>query len=269
LEIGSFNFKSYILMVGPYLHVEILEDSNPLTIFEMPWVGKFLEPLAYILKLIFVGLCSHIICVQATFELCWLILILVYSGCVFQCDSGGNAKTRRFVVIVPHVLQLDLDVQLSILVPNLVLGAAKYLIGRERAFETKRRLVLIGKLRLCCKAWKMIVDSTVEYNALRLAAHVYSMGPNGIPELCLPREHNLVKLFKLNFMLFSESRHVTSRISQRILRSDLGDLSLRSLAKLRTELEGCYGAVKIYGMFFGSFYPDWTCPAGRVWMALN
>jgi hypothetical protein len=72
----------------------------------------------------------------------------------------------------------------------------------------------------------MIVDSTVEYNALRLAAHEYSMGPHGIPELYLPRKHNLVKMFKLNFMLFSESRHITSRISQRILRSDLGDLSL-------------------------------------------
>jgi hypothetical protein len=269
LEIGSFNFKSGIVMAGPYLPVEILEDSSPLTIFKMPWVGKFFGPLAYILKLISVGLCSHIICVQATFELCWLNLILLYYGCVFQCDSGGNAKTCRFVVNVPHVLQLDLDVQLSVLVPNLVLGAAKDLIGRERAFETKRRSVLIGKLRLCCKAWKMIVDSTMEYNALRLAAHVYSMGPNGIPELCLPHEHNLVKLFKLNFLLFLESRHITSRISQRILRSDLGHLSLLSLAKLRTKLEGCYGAVKIYGMFFGSFYPYWTCLAGRVWMALN
>jgi hypothetical protein len=69
---------------------------------------------------------------------------------------------------VPHVLQLDVDVQLSVLVPNLVLDAAKDLIGRERAFETKCRLVLIGKLRLCCKAWKMIVDNTVEYNALPL-----------------------------------------------------------------------------------------------------
>jgi hypothetical protein len=61
----------------PYsqVHVWILEESRPLTIFEMPWVGKFLGHLAYILKLISVGLCSHIICVQATFELCWLIMI--------------------------------------------------------------------------------------------------------------------------------------------------------------------------------------------------
>ena len=181
-----------------------------------------------------------------------------------MCVSGGNAKTRRFVLDVPHVLELDPDVQLSVLVPNLVLGAAKDLIGRERAFETKRRLVLIGKLRICCKAWKSIVDSTVEYNALRLAAHEFRMGPHGIPELCLPREHNLVKLFKLNFKLFSESRHVTSNLSQRILRSELRDLSLRSLAKLRTELEASYGAVHIYGLFFGPSWPYWICPAKRV-----
>jgi hypothetical protein len=155
-------------------------------------------------------------------------------------------------------------VQLSVLVSNLVLGAAKDLISRERAFETKRLLVLIGKLRLCCKAWKKIVDSIVEYNALRLAVIEYSMGPHRIPELCLPREHNLVKLFKLNFMLFSESRHVTSKIFQRILRPDLGDLSLRSLAKLRTTHDCCYGATEICGKFFGSFYPYWTCPAYRV-----
>jgi hypothetical protein len=144
-------------MLGTYLHLDILEDSSPLTIFKMPWMGKFFGPLAYILKLISVGLCCHTICVQATFELCWLILISLNYGYVFQCVSGGNAKTRRFVLDVPHVLKLDLDVQLSVLVPNLVLGAAKYLIGRERAFETKCRLVLIGKLRICCKAWKSTV----------------------------------------------------------------------------------------------------------------
>ena len=49
----------------------------------------------------------------------------------------------------------------------------------------------------------MIVDSIVEYNALRLAAHEYSMGPHALPQLCLPREHDVVKLIKLNFMLFS------------------------------------------------------------------
>ena len=80
-----------------------------------------------------------------------------------------------------HVLHLDVVVQLSVLVPNLVLGAAKDYNGRERAFETKRCLLVIGKLRLCCKAWKRIVDGSVEYNALCLAAHEYSMGPHALP----------------------------------------------------------------------------------------
>jgi hypothetical protein len=234
-----------------------------LTIFKMPWVGKFLGPLAYIFNLIYAGSCTHIICVQATFEIFWFILILLYSRFVFQCDSG-NAKTRRFVVIVPHVLELDLDVQLSVLVPNLVVGATKDYTSREKAFDTKRRLLVIGKLRLCCKAWKNIVDSSVEYHALRLAAHEFTMGPHALPALCLPREHNLVKLFKLNLMLFSQSRHVTSKISKRILLSELVELSLRNLARLRDELESCYGATEFYGMLFGSFYPYWRCPADRV-----
>jgi hypothetical protein len=78
------DLKSGIVMVGLYFQVWILEESRPLTIFEMPWVDEFLGSLAYIFKFIFVGLWSHIICVQATFELCWLILILLFSGCVFQ-----------------------------------------------------------------------------------------------------------------------------------------------------------------------------------------
>jgi hypothetical protein len=105
------------------------------------------------------------------------------------------------------------------------------------------------------------VNSTVEYNALYLAAHEYSMSPHALPELCLPREHNLVKLFKLNFMLFLKSRHVTLQEDSEV---GLGDLSLRSLTKLRTKLEGYYGATDFYGMFFGSFYPYWTCMADRV-----
>ena len=92
------------------------------------------------------------------------------------------------------------------------------------------------------------MDSIVEYNALRLAAHEYSMAPHALSQLCLPREHHIIKLCKMNFILFLQSRHVSSKISNRILRSDLGHLSLRSLAKLRDELEVCYVAVEIYGM---------------------
>jgi hypothetical protein len=59
-------------------------------------------------------------------------------------------------------------------------------------------LSLIHDLRLCCKAWKTIVDKDVEYNALRLAQHEYSMGLNGVPRVCLIREHNLIHQFQIN-----------------------------------------------------------------------
>ena len=58
---------------------------------------------------------------------------------------------RAFYVIVPHVLHLDIHVQLPVLVPNLVVDAVKDFMSREIAFDTKRRLLVIGKLRLCCK----------------------------------------------------------------------------------------------------------------------
>ena len=164
----------------------------------------------------------------------------------------------------PLVLHLDLDIQLSVLVPNLLLGAANVDTGRETVLDTQRRLSLIHDLRLCCKSWKNVVDKSVEYNALRLAQYEYAMGPNVDLRVCLPREHNLITQFQMNMMWFSHSRHVSSKISRRILMSDLGDLSLRSLAKLRDELESCWCAVENYGMIFESFYPYWTCPADRV-----
>ena len=98
-----------------------------------------------------------------------------------------------------------------------MVGSAKDSTSRDKAFDTKRRLLVIGKLRLCYKAWENIVDSSVEYNALCLAAHEFRMDPHALPEW-LSREHNLIKNFKLNLMLFSQSRHVTLTISDRILR---------------------------------------------------
>jgi hypothetical protein len=161
-------------------------------------------------------------------------------------------------------LHLDLDVQLSVLVPNLLVGAANVDTSRETVLDTQRRLSLIHDLRLCCKSWKNVVDKSVEYNALRLAQYEYAMGPNVDLRVCLPREHNLITQFQMNMMWFSRSRHVSSKISRRILMSDLGDLSLRSLAKLRDELESCWCAEEFYGMIFESFYPYWTYPANRV-----
>jgi hypothetical protein len=82
--------------------------------------------------------------------------------------------------------------------------------------------------------------------------------------VCLSREHNLVTQFQQNLMWFSRGRHVSSRISRRILMSDLGHLSLRKLAKLRDELEMSFYAVEFYDMSFHLGAPYWTCPADRV-----
>ena len=82
-------------------------------------------------------------------------------------------------VMAPLALYLDEDVQLKVLVPNLLVGAANVNTGRETVLDTQHRLSLIHDLRLCCKAWKKIVDKSVEYNALCLAQHEYCMGPNG------------------------------------------------------------------------------------------
>ena len=169
----------------------------------------------------------------------------------------------------PFILYLNLDVQLSVLVPNLLVGAANVDMGRDTVLDTQCRLSLIHNLRLCCKAWKTVVDKNVEYNALRLAQYEYAMGPNVDFRVCLPREHKLITHFQMNLMWFSQSRHVNSGISRRILMSDLGDLSLRNLAKLRDELGMSFCAVEFYGMIFEPFYPYWTCPADRVYMEIN
>jgi hypothetical protein len=127
----------------------------------------------------------------------------------------------------------------QVLVPNLLVDAANVDTGRLTVLDTQRRLMLIHDLRLCCKAWKTIMDKNMEYNALRLAQHEYSMGPNGVRRVYLIRKHNLIHQFQINLMWFSQSRHVSSKISRRIFMSDLGDLSLHSLAKLKDELESC------------------------------
>jgi hypothetical protein len=164
----------------------------------------------------------------------------------------------------PVALYLDQDVQFKILVTNLVVGAANVDMGADTALDTQRRLSLIHDLRLCCKAWKMIVDKSVEYNALRLAQHEYAMGPNVDLRVCFPREHNFITQFQMNLMWFSQSRHVSSNFLWKILMSDLGNLSLRKLAKLRDELEMSFCVVEFYGMIFDPIYPYWTYSADRV-----
>ena len=80
-------------------------------------------------------------------------------------------------VMAPLALYLDEDVQLKVLVPNLLVGAANVDMGAETALDTQLRFLLIHSLRLSCKSWKMIVDKSAEYNALRLAQYEYAWVP--------------------------------------------------------------------------------------------
>ena len=75
-----------------------------------------------------------------SFDLLHQILILFYYECVSLCDSSGNARARAFHVIMPHVLHLDLDVQFSVLIPNLVVGAAKDFTGGEKAWKVMENM---------------------------------------------------------------------------------------------------------------------------------
>ena len=183
---------------------------------------------------------------------------------LIEVGASSYGRSRESHVMEPLILYLDLDMQLLVLVPNLLVRAANVDMGQDTILDSQRRLSLIHDLRLCCKAWKIVVDKSVEYNAFRLAQHEYAMGSNVNFRVCLPREHNLITQFQINLMWFSQSRHNSSRISRKILMSDLGDLSLRNLAKLRDELEMSFCAMEFYGMIFEPFNPYWTCPADRV-----
>ena len=166
----------------------------------------------------------------------------------------------------PLVLNLDKDVQLTVFVPNLLVGATKVDMDVETGVDTHLRLLVIHSLRLSCKAWKTIVDKSVEFNALCLAECEYAMWPNDVRKVCLARKHNLITQFQKNLMWFSNSRHVSSRVSRKILMSELGDLTLWKLAALRDELEMSFCMVEFYGMSFHPGAPYWTCLADRVLM---
>ena len=82
--------------------------------------------------------------------------------------------------------------------------------------------------------------------------------------MCFPHEHSFISQFHLNLMWFSRSRHVSTQLPWRIRMSDLEDLSLPNLARLRNELEMCWCAMEFYGMIFESFYAYWACPVNKV-----
>jgi hypothetical protein len=162
------------------------------------------------------------------------------------------------------VLDLDQNAQLEVLVPNLLVGATKVNLGAETAADTLLRLQAMHKMRLCCKTWKAVVDKSTEYNALRLAEYECARWPYDWRRRFMTREYNIVTQFQENMMWFSKSRHVSTRVSKKILRARLEDLTLPELDGLREALEMSFYAVEFYGMSFHRTAPYWTCPADRV-----
>jgi hypothetical protein len=110
----------------------------------------------------------------------------------------------------PLVLDLDQNAQLDVLVPNLLVGAAKVNLGAETARNTLIRLQTMHKMRLACKTWKTVVDRSTEYNALSLAEYDCIMWPNDWRRRFMTREYNIVTQFQENMKWFSKSRHVTT-----------------------------------------------------------
>jgi hypothetical protein len=105
----------------------------------------------------------------------------------------------------PLALYVDQDIQLKVLVPNLLAGAANVDMGADTALDTQLHLLLIHNLRLSCKAWKTIVNKSAEYNASRLSQYEYAMGPNDVIRVCLQCKHSLITQFQHKLMWFSHS----------------------------------------------------------------
>jgi hypothetical protein len=82
---------------------------------------------------------------------------------LIEVDASGWGRSRQSHMMEPLVLYLDLDVQLRVFVPNLLVGAAKVDMGAETTLNTQLCLLLIHSLRLFCKAWKTIVDKNAVY----------------------------------------------------------------------------------------------------------
>ena len=177
-------------------------------------------------------------------------------------NEGGECPGQAYTMEA-LVLDLDENAQLEVLVLNLLVGASKVNLGAETAAGTLLRLQAMHKMRLSCKTWKVVVDKSIEYNALCLAEYNCAMWPNDWGRRYMSREYNIVTQFRENMMWFSKSRHVTTRVSRRILRARLEDLTLPELDGLREVLEMSFYAVEFYGMSFHPTTPYWTCPADR------
>ena len=162
------------------------------------------------------------------------------------------------------VLYLNEQLQLEVLVPNILVGAANVDLCGQSSRINLIQLRTIHTLRVVCKAWKSVVDKSTEYNALRMAEYNYAIYPYQKTIRFMSIENNIVDLFQENMKCFTKSRHVSTTLSREILRARLEDLTLLQLDRLREKLELSYYAVELYGMIFHATAPYWTCPADRV-----
>ena len=85
------------------------------------------------------------------------------------------------------VLFLDKQVQLEVLVPNILVGAANLDFCGQSSRMNLIQLRTIHTLRLVCEAWKYVVDQSTEYNAFSLAEYNYAIYPYQKTIRCQPK----------------------------------------------------------------------------------
>ena len=183
---------------------------------------------------------------------------------VVGCGPLGRGCSGQFYTMPRYVLDLDKQVQLEVLLPNILVGTATVDMGGESSSSTLLQLQTIHNLRFLCKTWKLVLDKSTKYNALCLAEYNYMIWPNHTTTRFMSIKNNIVILFQENMNCFTKSRYVNTRISRRILQARLENLTLPELVRLREELKMFFYAVEVYGMIFYATPPYWTCPADRV-----
>ena len=111
---------------------------------------------------------------------------------VVGCGRLGWGRSGQSYTMPRPVLYLDEQFQLEVLFPNILVGAANVDMGGELSRITLLWLQTIHNLRLVCKAWKLVVDKTIEYNTLYLAKYNYAIRPNYTTMRFMSVENNIV-----------------------------------------------------------------------------
>lgn len=80
----------------------------------------------------------------------------------------------------PPVLDLDEYLQPQILDLNIMLGVAHAMFGEDTTMQILHQLCLRNIIMFACKAWKILVDMSMEYNALHAVEYNCNMRPNDL-----------------------------------------------------------------------------------------